>query len=156
MPEARVYLHGTSTGVDMWMRSVCRTAVLLTLILVLAKAEKLGAQIQIVEHGPFSAMLDRFAAQNRDPSRRLEGYRVQLLATTDRLKLEDTQRKFESAFPEFTTDWAHEPPYYKLRTGAFTERARATSFLAQIKRAYPGAYVAVVRDIQTIELLDFR
>ena len=128
----------------------------LLLWLVLAKAGVAGAQITVVEHGPFSAMLDVYAANNRDPNRRIEGYRVQLLATTDRLKLEDTQRKFESTFPEYPTDWSHEPPYYKLRTGAFTDRSRATSFLTTIRRTYPGAYVAVVRDIQPTELLSFR
>lgn len=129
---------------------------ILVLILVLAKAESLEAQINVVEHGPFTAMLNRYARQNRDPNRKLEGYRIQLLATTDRLKLEETQRKFESTYPEYPVDWSHEPPYYKLRTGAFTERSRATAFLYKIKRSYPSAYPAVVKDITPSELLDFR
>ena len=101
-------------------------------------------------------MLKRYAAQNRDPERRIEGYRVQLLATTDRLKLEETERAFGSSFPEYPTDWSHEPPYYKLRAGAFTDRARATAFLSKIRRAYPAAFVTVVRDIRPPELLDYR
>ena len=103
-------------------------ALLACLWLVLAKADHVQAQITIVEHGPFTAMLEQYARQNQDPDRKIDGYRVQLLATTDRLKLEETQRKFGSDFPEHPTDWSHEPPYYKLRTGAFTDRARATQF----------------------------
>jgi len=128
---------------------------MLALFLVLPQGEGLKAQVSSIEHGPFSEMLDKYAEINRDPSRRLPGYRVQILATTDRLKLEEAKQKFESKYP-FAADWKHEPPYYKLRTGAFTDRAKATAFLYEVKRNFPSAYPAIVKDIRPSELLNYR
>ena len=128
----------------------------LAFLVLATAAPALWAQVEIVEHGPFSEMLDAYRAQNTDDARELDGYRIQLLATTDRLKLEEAERKFRSAYPEYPVDWSHEPPYYKLRTGAFTERDRATAFLYRIKRNFPSAYPAMVKDIRPSELLAYR
>lgn len=126
-------------------------------ILVLAQAPLAAwAQVEIVEHGPFSEMLEVYAARNGDDSRRLSGYRIQVISTTDRLRLEEAERKFRAAYPEYAADWTHDPPYYKLRTGAFTERDRATAFLYRIKREFPSAYPAMVKDIRPSELLLYR
>ena len=129
---------------------------LLLAALVMATAAPAAAQVEIVEHGPFSAMLEAYRAENADDSRRLEGFRIQVIATTDRLRLEEAERKFRRAYPEYPVDWNHEPPYYKLRTGAFTERERATAFLYRIKRTFPSAYPAMVKDIRPSELLAYR
>ena len=129
---------------------------LIGLLLVLAKAETGHAQIEIVEQGPFTEMLEAYTRLNRDNSRRLDGYRVQLISTTDRLRLEETKAKFDERYPQYPSKWVHEPPYYKLRTGAFTDRARATTFLYRLKRNFPSAYPAVVRDIRPSELLLYR
>jgi len=128
---------------------------LIALFVVLPKGEELHAQVKIVEHGPFSEMLDKYAEINRDPTLRLNGYRVQILATTDRLKLEEAKSKFERLYP-YAADWKHEPPYYKLRTGAFVDRAKATAFLYKVKRNFPSAYPAIVKDIRPSELLNYR
>lgn len=130
-------------------------SLLLALFVVLPKGEELHAQVRIIEHGPYSEMLDKYTEINRDNSRRLSGYRVQILATTDRLKLEEAKEKFERLYP-YAADWNHEAPYYKLRTGAFTDRARATAFLYKVKRNFPSAYPAIVKDIRPAELLNYR
>lgn len=128
---------------------------LIALFVVLPKGDELHAQVRIIEHGPFSEMLDKYAEINRDGSRRLSGYRVQILATTDRMKLEEAKAKFQRIYP-YAADWKHEAPYYKLRTGAFTDRARATAFLYKVKRNFPSAYPAIVKDIRPAELLSYR
>ena len=128
---------------------------MLAVFVVLPKGQELQAQVRIIEHGPFTEMLDKYAEINRDPSRRLSGYRVQILATTDRLKLEEAKQKFQSRYP-YAADWKHEPPYYKLRTGAFTDRAKATAFLYRVKQNFPSAYPAIVKDIRPPELLNYR
>ena len=127
--------------------------------LVLAQAARGGeaaAQVRYVEHGPFTEMLARMTAVNKDDTRRLEGYRVQIVSTTDRLALEAAEKKFAKLYPYYPSKWEHEPPYYKLRTGAFTDRARATTFLFRLKRDFPSAYPAVVADIKPQELLIYR
>lgn len=126
------------------------------LVLAQAAATTLGAQVRYVEHGPFTAMLETMAEINRDDTRRLKGYRVQILSTTDRLALEEAERRFERLYPYYPSTWLHEPPYYKLRTGAFTDRAEATTFLFRLKKDFPSAYPAVVEDIRPGELLVYR
>ena len=136
------------------MRLLVITGVLLAGLL--GSEATLRAQISFVEHGPFQSMLDTYTALNRDPSRRLDGFRVQIISTTDRLMLEETLSRFERLYPGLPADWSHEPPYYKLRTGAFTDRELATAFLYRIKRHFPSAYPTMVRDIRPTELLTYR
>lgn len=128
----------------------------LALALALVCVSELAAQVRYVEHGPFTAMLDAYTTINRDDSRRLPGYRVQIVSTTDRLALEAAEEKFERLYPEYPSAWKHEPPYYKLRTGAFTDRKEATTFLFRLKKEFPSAYPAVVEDIRPSELLVYR
>ena len=137
------------------IKSAIRSGMLLVLLLVLAKAPMLHAQVSIIEHGPFSEMLDRYKAINRDPETKVQGYRIQIVSTTDRLKLEEAMRKFSNVYPNYKADWVHEPPFYKLRVGAFLDKGRAAEFLSEIKRSFPSAYPAQVRDIQPGELLDY-
>lgn len=113
------------------------------------------AQVEVNERGPFTEMVNRFSEINKDDSRRLQGIRIQIVSTTDRLKLESVQEKFSELFPQYSSRWVHEAPFYKLRTGAFVDRAKATTFLYRIKRYFPSAYPAVVKDIRPSELLQY-
>jgi len=121
MNLVRVAVVRNSSSAMVANRLTYLVGLMFAVLVVLPKGEELQAQVRIVEHGPFSEMLDKYAEINRDPNRRLNGYRVQILATTDRLKLEEAKSKFERIYP-YAADWKHEPPYYKLRTGAFTDR----------------------------------
>jgi hypothetical protein len=154
MNHARVAVVRNSSNVMVAKRFSYFVGLLVAVFVVLPKGD-VQAQVRIVEHGPFTEMLDKYADINRDNSRRLAGYRVQILATTDRMKLEEAKTKFESIYP-YAADWKHEAPYYKLRTGAFTDRARATAFLYKVKKNFPSAYPATVRDIRPSELLNYR
>ncbi len=131
-------------------------SLLLGCTLLLAGAPTLLAQVEIVEHGPFTQMLERMTEINRDPERKLQGFRVQIVATTDRLKLEEVEEKFKEEYPGESVDWIHDAPYYKLRTGAFTDRARATTYLYRIKRRFPSAYLAVTSDLEQAEVIQSR
>lgn len=73
---------------------------------------------------------------------RIEGWRLQVLSSTDRQKIEAERTRFLGLYPAIPAEWVHEKPYYKLRVGAFHTRQEAMSFLAEIKDSYPGAYPA--------------
>ena len=83
---------------------------------------------------------------------KVEGWRVQLLATTDRQQLETTERKFRADYPSVTVDWVHNKPYYKLRAGAFFTRQEAERLRQNLSEEYEGVYL-VKDQVEETELL---
>lgn len=85
----------------------------------------------------------------------IDGWRLQLLSTTDRTQVESGKLQFLSLFPNIPADWVHEKPYYKLRVGAFYTRQEALSFLAEIKDYYSGAYPTRDPNIHPRDFLEY-
>jgi hypothetical protein len=84
--------------------------------------------------------------QWRDKNRwkpEIDGYRVQILATTDRPKVESEKIRFQSLFPGIKADWVHNKPYYRLRAGACLTRLETYTLLNTIRKEYPGAYLVM-------------
>lgn len=69
----------------------------------------------------------------------VEGWRIKLVSTTDRRKLESTRWLFERSFPEYVYTMTHENPYYSLKAGAFANRFDLEPALLQFKLQFPGA-----------------
>ncbi|MEZ4950403.1 MAG: SPOR domain-containing protein [Saprospiraceae bacterium] len=97
--------------------------------------------IAITETPPIGSMMKRFAEINAEKEE-VPGWRIQLLATTDRQKVESEMQKFKMLYPDIKVDWSHSKPYYKLRAGAFGSRLETYHMLYVIKNDYPGAYPA--------------
>ena len=97
--------------------------------------------ITIEEDYPIGDMMRKYVSNNKAQTV-LAGFRIQLLATTDRQKVELAMRKFQSLYPSINVDWEHNKPYYKLRAGAYRTRLEAIRALKEFKKAYPGAYTA--------------
>ena len=81
----------------------------------------------------------------------IDGFRIQLMATTDRLKVDEAQSLFSSRYPGIYTGWSQAKPYYRVRVGGFSSRTEATNFLQKIKRDYPDAYI-VPDKVKTTEI----
>ena len=81
----------------------------------------------------------------------VDGFRVQLLATTDRLKVDEAQSLFASRYPGVYNGWSQAKPYYRVRIGAFTSQTEARNFLQKIKKDYPDAYIVPDR-VKTSEI----
>ena len=84
----------------------------------------------------------------------MEGWRVQLLSSTDRQGVEAGKSRFLNLYPTVPADWVHEKPYYKLRVGAFRTRQEALSFVMELKDAFPGAYPAKDPNIHPRDFLE--
>jgi len=83
----------------------------------------------------------------------MDGWRIQILSTSDRAKVEEMKSKFRATFPQYSVDWIHIKPNYKLRAGAFASKLDAMEALNQIKKAFPSAYTAKVRDMNPREIV---
>lgn len=97
-------------------------------------------------------LMKRFVEINKATTA-VKGWRVQILATTDRQRMEEALRQFETLYPSIPADWVHTKPYYKVRAGAFTSKQDAMPTLYILKRDYPAAYPVQDNEIKPEELL---
>lgn len=75
----------------------------------------------------------------------IQGWRIQVVATTDRRLMETTKSKFRSYFPQIHSSWTHNAPYYQFQAGAFFDKKEALPVLAEVKNKFPKAYLVVDR-----------
>ena len=108
--------------------------------------------ITVTEDPAVTQMIDRHVAINKNTTT-LKGWRVQILATTDRLRMERVKGSFQAKFPDVPVTWIHEKPWYKLRAGAFYTKLEAIRLLNRLKSYYEGAYTTEDKSIQPHELL---
>jgi hypothetical protein len=118
-------------------------------------AMPLGAQgsIEIDESPVIREMMNRFAEINQRKTT-VEGWRIQILATTDRQRMERELQQFRILYPNTRVDWVHNSPYYKIRAGAFRTKQEALRIQYLLRKDYPGSFPAVDQTIQPFELLN--
>ena len=83
---------------------------------------------------------------------RVDGWRVQILATTDRTRLETVEQQFKVNYPSIPVDWVHTKPYYKLRAGAFRTKQEAERLKFTLGEQFEGVYL-VKDEVSESELL---
>lgn len=126
---------------------------LLGAILLAALVLPLSAQdIYVEEDEPIGQMMERFAELSK--SRKfVPGWRVQILATADRSRLETVKQSFQYRYPNIPVDWMHSKPYYKLRAGAFSTKLEAMRLKFILEQDYPGIYLVKDDKIRPEELI---
>ena len=97
-------------------------------------------------------LMERFIDGNKAQTT-VSGWRIQILATTDRQNMESALRRFENLYPSIPVDWVHAKPYYKVQAGAFSTKREALRTLYILKPDYPGAYPVQDNKIRPEELL---
>lgn len=97
-------------------------------------------------------LMKTFSEINRQDAT-VKGWRIQILATTDRQRVQNALLQFRQFYPNLNADWIHAKPYYKLRAGAFTSKREALAALNIIKVDYPAAYIVQDNKIKAEELL---
>ena len=110
--------------------------------------------IMVRESPDITRLVDKHIEINR-ATPTIDGWRIQLFATTDRSKIEGARSTFTNRYPNMPIDWVHASPWYRLRAGAFATKLDATRTLNSLKIYYPDAYLAKDK-IKTSELLNSR
>lgn len=114
---------------------------LLSLALWCARLACASAQeVQWNEPPAIAELYKNWINQNRT-NPRTDGWRVQIMASTDRTQVEEGRVRFRNAYPEVPAEMVHEKPYYKLKVGAFRSRLEAQAFIGNIPE-FVGAYPA--------------
>ena len=125
-------------------------------ILILAIAVPFIGQAQnivINEQSDITKLMDRYENINKEKTL-VDGWRIQLLATTDRQRMETERRNFQYRYPSVTVNWVHSSPYYKVRAGAFTSKLEALRLKYILSQDYSGIYLVKDDKIQKKELID--
>ena len=122
-------------------------------LLGLFATSELQAQsaISVTPDEDVSRLLNAFIQVNAAETQ-TEGWRVQVLATTDRQRLESVQAQFKLNYPSIPVDWVHTKPYYKLRAGAFQTKQEAERLKYTLGRQFDGVYL-VKDEVKESELL---
>ncbi len=127
----------------------------LFLLLAICSTSSLEAQNVVVEEDPpIGEMLDRFKEIN-EAKTFVEGWRIQILATPDRQRLESVKQSFQYRYPSIPVDWVHSKPYYKLRAGAFASKLDALRLKYILERDYKGIYLVRDDNIRPRELVNY-
>lgn len=132
------------------MKKIAVTLVALLMISCLA----ISQNVIVNETPAITQLVEKHIELNRAKST-IDGWRIQLFATTDRGKLEGARGTFINRYPNIPVDWVHASPWYRLRAGAFATKLDATRALNSLKIYYPDAYLAKDK-IKTSELLNSR
>lgn len=123
------------------------------LLFFLCAGQILPAQEVQLNEEPKIAQLFRNWTNSNRANPRVDGWRVQVMATTDRQQVEEARTRFRSQYPDVPADFVHEKPYYKLRVGAFRSRLEAQAFLETLV-GYTGAYPAKDPNIHPRDFLE--
>lgn len=132
-----------------------RLSFLLLLLGGVLGGEARGQSLQVFESPEITALLQQFTSRNKSKVY-LSGWRVQILATTDRVKLESTLAAFKAQYPYLPVNWIHDRPYYLLRVGAFTSKQEAYGLQQQLRPQYPTTYLMPDGQINPIEIIGYR
>lgn len=97
-------------------------------------------EVQLNETPEVAELYKTWTNQNRSMPH-IEGWRVQIMASTDRTQIEAGRVRFRTAYPEVPAEMIHEKPYYKLKVGAFKSRLEALAFITNLSE-FAGAYPA--------------
>ena len=84
-----------------------------------------------------------------------KAWRVQILSTDDRRKMEQTQTKFQQLYPDIPLSWKHVSPYYQIRVGAFRSKTELFGLLTLLKNDFPSS-TPVLDDIEKLDLINFQ
>ena len=88
---------------------------------------------------PVERLMTHYTTTNKARTQ-VDGWRIQLIATPDRRKMENALSRFRGLYPGIRADWVHAKPYYKVRVGAYASKLDAMRTLAAIRSNYPDAY----------------
>ena len=114
---------------------------------------RLSAQeIQINEEPKVTQLQRNWVNANR-ANPKVDGWRVQIMASTDRTQVEEGRNRFRQLYPDVAADWIQEKPYYKLRVGAFRSKLEALAFASTLVE-YAGAYPAHDASIHPRDFLE--
>ena len=73
--------------------------------------------------------------------RQVNGYRIQLGWNSNRQELLNMKAKFIQEYPDKAAYVEYSPPQFKLRVGDFKTRAKADTFLNDVRKDFSSSFI---------------
>lgn len=125
--------------------------VLLAFIMLPALTRAQGV-INVYEEPEVTTMMNKYKTWN-SLEEMVVAWRIQIINTDDRRKMESDMRRFKSIYPDIQqVNWKQMSPYYKVTVGSFESKLTALAFLGEVKAHFPSA-ILVNEKIAKKELL---
>lgn len=94
--------------------------------------------VNIIEHGDIRTVMNNYVTKNQKTPE-VEGWRIQIVSTNDRRKMESVKAKFERLFPNEYLNWEHRSPWYLVKVGAFRTKLELEPVIQELKDDFPQA-----------------
>lgn len=98
------------------------------------------AQVMINEPEEILILKEKIQAENSENDTDA-GWRIQILATTERRNMDKETYLFEKRFPGLERTKKYKKPYYRILTGARKERMELYPILQRVQKYYPSAFI---------------
>ena len=108
-------------------------------------------EVNVNTSSTISQMMDQFTSKNK-AEKTIKGWRIQIITTNDRRKMETARSKFASMYPDIEVKWNHVAPYYRVKVGAYENKIQLMGFLLELKEDFPGV-IPVMDNIKKSELV---
>lgn len=126
---------------------------LLILMVIFVFGLKSDAQVIVNEEPSIIRLMQIYKSKNaQNPI--IRAWRIQIMATSDRMEMEKAYKKFEMLYPHIDYAWEHNPPYYQVRVGAYERKADLEATLLEMKKDFPLS-IPVQDDIAKKDLVEF-
>jgi len=112
-----------------------------------------SAQIVVQEEPAITKLMQIYKSKSAQTPI-IRAWKIQIMATSDRMEMEQTYNKFERLYPHINYSWEHNPPYYQVRVGAFEKKEDLEATLLELKKDFPFS-IPVQDDIAKEDLVDF-
>lgn len=125
---------------------------ILGIVVLCGSFQSLASQTVINEEAEIAAMMNNFVAKHKTNDA-IRGWRIQIITTDNRRKMEAARSKFSGMFPDIPIKWQHESPYYKVQIGAYEKKMDLQGFLLELKQDFPTA-IPVLDNVYKSELIN--
>lgn len=127
----------------------------LLLLGLFLKPEIRSQQVIINEDPAIRQLMDHYVQWNKEEES-VEGWRIQIINTDDRRKMEKALNDFRNFFPQIQyAKWKQVSPYYKVIVGAYESKLDALAFLEEVKMHFSSA-IPVIEKIDKKEFLGLK
>jgi len=110
-------------------------------------------EVTVNTSATITQMMDQFTSTNKAQNT-IKGWRIQIITTNDRRKMETARGKFSSRYPDVKVKWNHVAPYYRVKVGAYENKMQLMGFLLKLKNSFPGV-IPVMDNISKSELVGY-
>lgn len=124
----------------------------LTGTLILGTSTAYGQSLRLVEETAVQHLIDKYVQYNKS-QKKIDGWRIQFFASTDRRTMESTLRRMKNAYPDIKFVWTFNEPFYHVKAGAYANRVDAIPLQYVLKKEFPGAF-PVREELEVLELLE--